>query len=199
MRESPHRSRWYTDRPRFLTRDPLMSDTPWALFRFCPRCGAAHAEATRPEPFHCEACGFLFFFNPAVAVAAMVVRDDGRALFIRRAKDPARGRLALVGGFVDPGENAEDALRREIREEVGLQLTALTFLSSSPNEYHYRGTTYPVVDLIFLGRTADGARPAALDDVASFEWLDPTAVDPDTLAFPSMRDGLRRYRAEFLR
>ena len=71
-----------------------MSDTPWALFRFCPRCGAAHGETPRPEPFHCEACGFLFFFNPAVAVAALVVRDDGRALFIRRAKEPARGRLA---------------------------------------------------------------------------------------------------------
>jgi NAD+ diphosphatase len=174
-----------------------LSDTPWALFRFCPRCGVPRAEpTTRPDPFRCDACGFLFFFNPAVAVAALVVRGDGRALFIRRASDPARGRLALAGGFVDPGENAEGALRREIREEVGLELTRLTFLSSSPNEYHYRGTTYPVVDLIFLGKTIDEARPAPLDGVASVEWLDPMAVDPEDLAFPSMRDGLRRYRAE---
>ena len=174
-----------------------MSDTPWALFRFCPRCGLPRAAATTtPDPFRCDACGFLFFFNPAVAVAALVVRGDGRALFIRRAKDPARGRLALVGGFVDPGENAEGALRREVLEEVGLELTRLEFLSSSPNEYHYRGTTYPVVDLIFLGIAADDTRAAALDGVASFEWLDPMVVDPDDLAFPSMRDGLRRYRAE---
>lgn len=174
-----------------------MSDSPWALFRFCPRCGQRRGEATaRPDPFRCDACGFLFFFNPAVAVAALVVRGDGRALFIRRAKDPARGRLALVGGFVDPGENAEGALRREVREEVGLELTDLTFLSSSPNEYHYRGTTYPVVDLIFLATTNHDTRTAALDGVASFEWLDPVAVDPDDLAFPSMGDGLRRYRAE---
>jgi 8-oxo-dGTP pyrophosphatase MutT (NUDIX family) len=162
-----------------------LSDTPWALFRFCPRCGVPRAEpTTRPDPFRCDACGFLFFFNPAVAVAALVVRGDGRALFIRRASDPARGRLALAGGFVDPGENAEGALRREIREEVGLELTHLTFLSSSPNEYHY------------LGKTIDEARPAPLDGVASVEWLDPMAVDPEDLAFPSMRDGLRRYRAE---
>jgi ADP-ribose pyrophosphatase YjhB (NUDIX family) len=172
-----------------------MSDTPWALFRFCPHCGTPRgAIATTPDPFQCDACGFLFFFNPAVAVAALIVRRDGLALFIRRARDPARGRLALVGGFVDPGENAEHALRREIREEVGLELDELTFLSSSPNDYHYRGTTYPVVDLIFLGTTADDVRTAALDGVASFEWLDPMAVDPEGLAFPSMRDGLRRYR-----
>ena len=43
-------------------------------------------------PFRCEACGFLYFFNPAVAVAALILRDDGKALFIRRAKEPAKGR-----------------------------------------------------------------------------------------------------------
>ena len=49
---------------------------------------------------------------------------------------------------------------------------------------------------VFLGIAADDTRAAALDGVASFEWLDPMVVDPDDLAFPSMRDGLRRYRAE---
>jgi NAD+ diphosphatase len=171
-----------------------MSDFPWSLFRHCPRCGVARASTTAgPEPFRCDACGFLFFFNPAVAVATLIVRPDGRALFIRRAKEPGRGRLALVGGFVDPGENAEIALRREVREEVGVELDQVTFLSSSPNDYHYRGTTYPVVDLIFAGTTAHtDARP--LDGVASLEWLDPFAVALDELAFPSMRDGVARYR-----
>jgi NAD+ diphosphatase len=171
-----------------------MSDTPWALFRFCPRCGRPRDKTTPgPEPFCCTSCGVLFFFNPAVAVAAIIVRPDGLALFIRRAKDPARGRLALVGGFVDPGENAEGALTREVREEVGLELDTLTFVSSSPNEYHYRGTTYPVVDLIFAGTTRE-TEGRALDDVAGLEWLDPFAVAIDNLAFRSMRDGVARYR-----
>jgi ADP-ribose pyrophosphatase YjhB (NUDIX family) len=171
-----------------------MSDTPWALFRFCPRCGTPRASATPdPEPFSCTSCGFLYFFNPAVAVAAIIVRRDGLALFIRRATDPARGRLALVGGFVDPDENAEGALAREVREEVGLELDTLTFVSSSPNEYHYRGTTYPVVDLIFAGTTRQ-TEAQALDGVAALEWLDPFDVAIDDLAFQSMRDGLARYR-----
>jgi ADP-ribose pyrophosphatase YjhB (NUDIX family) len=171
-----------------------MSDTPWALFRYCPRCSARRATTTDgPEPFSCASCGFLFFFNPAVAVAAIILRPDGLALFIRRAKEPARGRLALVGGFVDPGENAEGALKREVREEVGLELDALTFVSSSPNEYHYRGTTYPVVDLIFAGTTRQ-TQAHALDGVAALEWLDPFDVRVDDLAFVSMRDGVARYR-----
>ena len=172
-----------------------MSAAPWQIFRFCPRCGAARAAgAESPEPFRCDACGFLYFFNPAVAVAALILRDDGKGLFIRRAKDPAKGRLALVGGFVDVGESAEHALRREVREEVRLELQDVRFLSSTPNEYHYQGTTYPVVDFVFLARTEDPSGVAALDGVASFEWLDPYAIDVEALAFPSMRDAVTRFR-----
>ena len=172
-----------------------MGAAPWQIFKFCPRCGVARASVSQDTaPFRCEACGFLYFFNPAVAVAALILRDDGKALFIRRAKDPARGRLALVGGFVDAGESAEQALRREVREEVQLELDQLQFLTSHPNDYHYEDTTYPVVDFIFVARTPDHDRAIALDGVASFAWLDPHAVDLEELAFPSMREALTRYR-----
>jgi NAD+ diphosphatase len=173
-----------------------MAAAPWHVFRFCPRCGAARNGASEhAAPFRCDACDFLYYFNPAIAVAALILREDGKALFIRRAKDPAKGRLAMVGGFVDVGERAEDALRREVREEVQLELDDLRFLSSHPNDYHYRDIVYPVVDLIFIARTRDHDRAAALDGVASFVWLDPGQVELEELAFPSMRDALTRYRA----
>jgi ADP-ribose pyrophosphatase YjhB (NUDIX family) len=172
-----------------------MGAAPWTIFRFCPRCGAERVSTPESAaPFRCQVCDYLYFFNPAVAVAALILRDDGRALFIRRAKDPAKGRLALVGGFVDIGESAEDALRREVREEVQLELDELRFLSSRPNEYPYQDTIYPVVDLVFVARTPDHDKAAALDGVASFEWLDPHTIDLEDLAFPSMRDAVTRYR-----
>lgn len=172
-----------------------MGGAPWHVFQFCPRCGVAREPASHgARPLRCAACGFLYFFNPAVAVAAVIVRDDGKALFIRRANEPAKGRLALVGGFVDVGESAEQALRREVREEVQLELDQLQWVSSHPNDYAYQGIIYPVVDLIFLARTPDHDRAAALDGVASFEWVDPRDVDLDDLAFPSMRDAVTRVR-----
>lgn len=173
-----------------------MDGAPWEIFAFCPRCGVGRPASTRGViPFRCEACDFLYFFGPVTAVAALILRDDGRALFIRRAKDPARGRLALVGGFVDVGETAEHALRREVREEVRLEIEDVGFLSSHPNDYRYQGVVYPVVDFFFVARTRDHDRAAALDGVDSFTWLDPATIDLADLAFPSMQDAVSRYRA----
>lgn len=174
-------------------------ELPWRLFRFCPRCGSRQDAPAAGPTFVCGACGLRYYFNPAIAVAAIILRGDGRGLFIRRAKDPEKGKLALVGGFVDVGETAEQALRREVREEVQLELGPIRLLSSHPNDYVYAGVIYPVVDVFFVARAEDPARAAALDGVASFIWEDPAAVDPADIAFPSMRDALARYRNELPR
>ncbi len=169
---------------------------PAEAFKFCPRCAAPRtAENVGQSPLRCAACGFTFFFNPTVAAAAFVFDTHGRALFIRRAHEPAAGKLGIPGGFIDFDESAEEGLRREIREEVGLEVENVRFLMSCPNQYLYRDVTYPVVDLVF---TADAVNPDAaqsLDGVAGIEWRLPRDVDPDELAFPSMRVSLAAIRA----
>lgn len=168
---------------------------PAEAFHFCPRCGRALDGAVGASPFHCAACGFVYYFNAAVSVAAFIrdADDEGRALFIRRAHEPGRGRLALAGGFVDPGERAEEAIRREVREEVGVDLHDVTWLGSFPNDYPYRGLVYPVIDLYFVARAARPEQAAALDSVDDVVWLDPRRIDPEDLAFSSMRLALEHY------
>jgi ADP-ribose pyrophosphatase YjhB (NUDIX family) len=168
--------------------------TPRDLFRHCPRCGRAGTTATGAPAFACPACGFLYYFNPALAVGAFLRGPDHRLLLLRRARDPARGRLAVPGGFVDFGESAEAALRREIREEVNLDVDELEFLCSAPNLYLYRDVTYPVVDLFFVTRARDIARLAALDDVASLAWHAAAEIDAEEFAFPSLRVAFEAYR-----
>jgi ADP-ribose pyrophosphatase YjhB (NUDIX family) len=146
-------------------------------------------------PFHCSACGFTLYFNAASAVAVIVVRDDGRALFVRRAKDPAKGKLGMPGGFVDAGESAEEALAREVREEVGLEGVTATYLCSYPNWYVYAGVTYTTLDVFFTGSVPDPDRAVALDAVDGIVWADPLTIDLEEIAFDSMRQALNRYRA----
>ncbi len=178
-----------------MSESDVVPAEPRAQFRCCPRCGAA---LTTPGacPLVCAACGFAYYFNPAVSAAAILLRGDGRGLFIRRGHAPGLGRLALVGGFVDAGETPEIALRREVREEVGVELEAIAYLGSQPNTYAYRGVTYHVVDLVFVAQLVAGAAPRQLDGVAAIEWHDPLALDPARLAFASMTWALANFQQQ---
>lgn len=172
--------------------------TPADVFHHCPRCGRARdGEAPAGNAFDCAGCGFRFHFNVASATGVLLLDAAGRMLFIRRAKDPAKGMLAFPGGFTDPNETAEDALRREIQEEVGLEVASLAYLCSHPNPYLYRGITYPVLDLFFVAHLAESADALAVTaqvgEVDGYLWRAPSAVDPEELAFPSMRFAMRRY------
>ena len=168
---------------------------PRAQFRCCPRCGAA-LTAPGACPLVCAACGFAYYFNPAVSAAGLLLRGDGQGLFIRRGHEPGLGRLAFVGGFVDAGETPEEALRREVREEVGVELDAIDYLGSQPNTYAYRGVTYHVVDLVFIARIVEGSQPRAIDGVEAIEWHDPLALDPARLAFASMTWALAVFQRQ---
>ena len=165
---------------------------PSELFRHCPRCGAARpAENVGRVPLRCAACGLVFFFNPTVAAAAWVFDADRRALFLRRSHEPAKGKLAIPGGFVDIGETAEQALRRELREEVGLEVGPVAFVGSYPNLYPYRDVTYPVLDLIFTATAIEASSARPLDGADDIAWKRLADVAPDDLAFPSMRESLK--------
>lgn len=167
---------------------------PSSFFRFCPRCGAPAAPPGLGTPFGCAQCRFQYYFNPAIAAAAFITRADGAVLFVVRAKDPAKGKLALPGGFIDAGETVEAAVRREAREEVGVEMGALRFITSEPNQYHYREVTYPVLDFFFAADLAPGSVASCLEEVTEIAWLQPSRVCVDEIAFPSVRRAFEFWR-----
>lgn len=154
-----------------------------AAFRFCPSCGGARAG--RGDPLTCE-CGFRYYFNPASAVGVLLVDGEGRMLFIRRARDPGRGKLGLPGGFVDAGETGEEAARREVREEVGLEVGGLRYLTSYPNTYAYGEVVYDVVDFFYLTRVEDFSAVRCEDgEVGAWFLATPGEVRLEDFAFRS--------------
>lgn len=170
----------------------LPSGPPSALFRHCPRCAASRSVEADAVRFTCGSCGFVYYYNVAVSSSVLIVADDGAALFIRRARDPGRDKLAIPGGFVDRGETAEAAAMREVREEAGVKLTSVTFLASFPNLYTYREVEYPVVDLFFVARVPTRAA-SPLDDVTEIVWASPSSLTEADLAFPSHPRALQAF------
>ncbi len=157
------------------------------VLRYCPRCAARNPNVGR-KPFECQRCGFTEYFGPVAAVGAIVVNGQGEALMVRRSRDPGKGKWGLPGGFIDPGESAEQAAVREVREETGLNITKLRFLMTLPNQYRHRGVIAPVIDLFFEARPeTHDAVSLAKNELDDFEWTWPSEKHLENMAFRSNR------------
>jgi len=166
-------------------------------FKFCPACGTEGIHWVADRFWRCPSCGFEYFHNVATAAGLILTRGPA-VLTVIRAKDPARGKLALPGGFVDPGERAEDAVRRECLEEIGWQPHALTFLASFPNSYAYRSVVYNTCDLYFTADAtdlADSELSCDHEEVSGVRWIHPATMDPAEIAFDSTRKAIQSYAA----
>ncbi|GIX00433.1 MAG: hypothetical protein KatS3mg111_3765 [Pirellulaceae bacterium] len=162
-------------------------------YRYCPQCGTANPSPGQ-SPLRCPACGFTVFFGPYTAVGAVLVNDGGEVLFVRRARDPGKGKWGLPGGFVDAYETAEDALRREVTEETGLQIKHLEFLLTHPNRYCYQGVEAPVLDVFFACKVA-GDNRITLDEseLEHYRWQLPDPAMLANLAFESNRQAVLHW------
>jgi NAD+ diphosphatase len=158
-----------------------------AVLKYCPKCGAAALRPVGSKLLRCGACGFELYLNVAAAVAGVIVDEQGRMVVLVRGKEPGQGQWDLPGGFVDPGDTAEEALRREVREEIGLEVTAMRYLGSWPNVYEYMGVRYRTLDMGFVCEVMEvsRARPRE-DEIAEVLFLGPEQVDLGQFAFRSV-------------
>jgi NAD+ diphosphatase len=166
-------------------------------FRFCPRCGERGLRFIEEKKLECPNCGLEYFHNVAAAAGVLIDRE-GKILFLRRALDPMKGFLGLPGGFVNPGERAEDAVIRECREEIGWAPSGIAFLASFPNVYRYAGIDYHTCDIYFCARMPTKRKREPLpdnDEASAIAWFSPDAIPVEELAFPSLRRAIEAYGA----
>ncbi len=166
---------------------------PVKKFTFCPACGLKSFVPYNGKALRCNQCGILLYFNSSAAVAAIISNEEGEVLFTVRKSNPAAGMLDLPGGFVDPGETVEEALVREIQEELNLEVCSMNYLNSFANSYHYNEVLYPTCDLVFYCtvKTFNGIK--ASDDVQAFLFRDPRNVDLQEIGLVSIRAAIQCY------
>lgn len=163
------------------------------VLTFCPRCGAEGLTLNVSGGLLCSECDLEFFFNTAAAVAALITDAEGRLLLTVRRQDPSKGMLDLPGGFVNHGESAEDALRREILEELGIEIVNLRYFGSWPNSYIYSGLEYKTLDLAFRADIAGEISIIPGDDVLDYVFMEPEKINLDDIAFDSIKQIISSY------
>ncbi len=111
---------------------------------FCGRCG--NATIKMPEGFErrCESCKLFFF--PRISPSIIVMVKKGEKILLARQARFAPGVYALIAGFVEAGESLEEAVHREIKEEVGITVKNVRYFGSQP---------WPFPDSLMLAFIAD--------------------------------------------
>jgi NADH pyrophosphatase NudC (nudix superfamily) len=158
-------------------------------YAWCPLCGSRQLSHGKGS-LRCEECGHREFGNPVTSVAIFIFNAEGRVLLIRRGREPALGKWAPPGGFLDAGEYLEGAVVRETGEETGLVPGNIRYLASFPNAYVYQGLARPVCDVFFTAEVRSVDVTMQHGEVDDFQWINPREIDPGELAFDSMRRAL---------
>jgi ADP-ribose pyrophosphatase YjhB (NUDIX family) len=162
-------------------------------WRWCPRCRAElRGDASRVE---CAACGFVCYASSKPTAGALVEDGEGRVLLARRAVEPFKGRWDIPGGFLEEGEPPLAGLRRELREETGLEVEPLDFVGAWIDTYGGDSTAEATLNMYWTARVLDGeAHPA--DDVDELRWLAADELPAlEELAFENVPLVLSAWRA----
>ena len=156
--------------------------------KFCPFCGAPEFHFDGNRKFQCERCGRTQYINSAAAVAVIIRNERGDILLTRRAHEPGKGKLDLPGGFVDPLETVEQTVRREVKEELNVEVDTLNYLTSFPNEYVFEGMTTYTADLAFTATVKDFTALSPADDVVAVEFYPADKIPMEEVAFTSIKN-----------
>lgn len=132
----------YSYRTVATLRDPAAKDicfavmTAWHLYcwyrdnRFCGRCSTHTVHDDKERMMRCPSCGNMIF--PRIAPAAIIALTHGSKLMLSKYANRTYTRYGLLAGFIEIGETAEEAVAREVMEEVGLKVKNIRYYKSQP-------------------------------------------------------------------
>ncbi len=169
---------------------------PFSQFDYCPKCGSHAFHINNEKSKKCEACGFVYYFNPSAATVAIITNNRNELLVCRRATEPAKGTLDLPGGFIDVNETGEEGVMREVLEETGLKVARAVYQFSLPNIYMYSGFEVRTLDMFFRCEVADTTHIEANDDVSDTFFVPLNKIDIEAFGLGSIRKGLTRFLKE---
>lgn len=174
-------------------KDVLAAATAWHLYvwyrdnQFCGRCGTKLAHDTLQRMMRCPKCGNLVF--PKIAPAVIIGLTDGDKIVMTKYAGREYKRYALIAGFTEIGETAEETVAREVMEEVGLKVKNIRYYKSQPWGFDSN---------LLLGYFCDLAEKAEIqleeEELSLAEWVDYKDVPDDPEGLSLTREMMVHFR-----
>ena len=159
--------------------------------RFCGRCGSRMGHGTTERSQVCPDCGNTVY--PKICPAVIVAVYDGDRLLLTRYKGRPFKSYALIAGYNEIGESIEDTVRREVREESGLEVGELTFYKSQP---------WVFTDTLLMGFYARLAGPDQItiqeDELDEAGWFHRDSLPEDHSAISLTGEMIEQFRMGIL-
>ncbi len=133
--------------------------------QFCGRCGARATKLAAEFAMHCHACGHRNY--PRISPCIITLVTCGEAMLLGRSPRFRPGQYSTLAGFIEPGESAEEAVHREVYEEVGVHIDNLRY---------YQSQAWPFPHSLMLGFFAEATtRRIRIDEheISDAAWFSP--------------------------
>lgn len=166
---------------------------PQDVIKFCPKCWSSNFCFDWKKRFDCEKCNFVRYNNPVCWVMPIIKNDRWQILVTIRGNDPWKWELDLPWWFVDIWETIEDALKREVKEELNLNVINMKFFGSFPNEYIYKWMIYFPLDFIFECEVENFDTITFKDDISGYDFIDPISINLNDITSKSFPNVIREY------
>lgn len=158
---------------------------------FCGRCGTRTRERHGERAKECPACGLVAYPRVSPAMMVLVIRD--REVLLARANRFRNMMYSALAGFVEPGEAIEDCVHREVREEVGIDVTGLEYFASQSWAFPHS------LMIAYTARYAGGALRPDGAEIADARWFSPGGLpelpSPMSIARRLIDDTVDRLRS----
>ncbi len=155
--------------------------------KYCFVCGGEVSDI-KERSWWCDACHHRFYENPRPTADVVLVSPDGKILIVERAHEPKKGLWNLPGGFVEPNESLEQAVIREVEEELGITQAAFSkpkYVASYPSNYEWGIENYELTCTIFVARLKESVTFEPNDDVASAKLVTREALSAHEFSNPN--------------
>ena len=161
---------------------------------YCPQCGSkSNLEKSVP---HCEACQLLFYTNSKPTAGAIIYNEKGEVLLTKRALKPV-GKIDIIGGFLENGEDPIEGIKREVREEVGVEIDVEDIIGIYMDGYMDDSDSVYTLNIQYAAKIKSGT-PVAKDEIQSVEWFREADLKPEEFSFKNtglaLNDFFRKYK-----
>lgn len=163
---------------------------PKNVYKFCPKCGGKLNE--KQDYLECPSCGFHFYLNSIPCNAVIIENEKREFLLVKRKMEPRAGTWDLPGGFLKPGENFFNSVKREVKEELHVEIEVIKITGIYEDAYLFQGILNPTLCITVEAKILSGNLRAD-DDAEEYRYFPRDEVLKLDLSFKGIRKSLEDY------